>query len=61
MVELDTWHRRNADAISMLISIYKTRDVFVKAFQSMFADRLLALGDYDTEKEASELGEIHWY
>ncbi|KAI9595592.1 hypothetical protein BDF19DRAFT_440956 [Syncephalis fuscata] len=52
---LDTLHRRNADAISMLISIYKTRDVFVKAFQAMFAERLLAIDDYDTEKEIRNL------
>ncbi|RKP25090.1 hypothetical protein SYNPS1DRAFT_16159, partial [Syncephalis pseudoplumigaleata] len=52
---LDTLHRRNADAISMLISIYKTRDVFVKAFQAMFAERLLTIDDYDTEKEFRNL------
>ncbi|KAI8055118.1 hypothetical protein BDF22DRAFT_675531 [Syncephalis plumigaleata] len=48
---LDTLHRRNADAISMLIN----RDVFVKAFQAMFAERLLAIDDYDTEKEIRNL------
>ncbi|RKP08253.1 hypothetical protein THASP1DRAFT_15889 [Thamnocephalis sphaerospora] len=53
--KLNTWKRRNADAISMLISIYRTRDVFIKAFQTMFADRLLAITDYDTDKEVRNL------
>lgn len=35
----------------MLVSIYDTKDVFIKELQVMLAQRLLALHDYALEKE----------
>lgn len=35
----------------MLVNIYDTKDVFIKEFQILLADRLLAVSDYDTERE----------
>ncbi|KAK9701972.1 Anaphase-promoting complex subunit 2 [Basidiobolus ranarum] len=46
---------RNADIISMLVNIYDTRDVFVKEFQTLLADRLLSVQEYDTEREVRHL------
>ncbi|ORY03191.1 hypothetical protein K493DRAFT_207320, partial [Basidiobolus meristosporus CBS 931.73] len=46
---------RNADIISMLVNIYDTKDVFVKEFQTLLADRLLSVQEYDTEREIRHL------
>ncbi|KAJ3093051.1 Anaphase-promoting complex subunit 2 [Quaeritorhiza haematococci] len=43
--------QRASDIFGTLINIYETKDVFVKEFQMLLADRLLALTDYNTEKE----------
>ncbi|RUS22247.1 hypothetical protein BC937DRAFT_89906 [Endogone sp. FLAS-F59071] len=47
--------KRSADIISMLVNIYDTKDVFIKEFQILLADRLLAVSDYDTEREIRNL------
>ena len=48
--------RKSADIISKLVNIYGTKEVFVKEYQTVLADRLLSnLKDYDTEKEVSSL------
>ncbi|KAL7414537.1 hypothetical protein BDY24DRAFT_360993 [Mrakia frigida] len=40
-----------SDIISTLVSIYDTRDVIVKELQILLAQKLLAVRDYDLEKE----------
>jgi hypothetical protein len=40
------------DIISMLVSIYGSKEMFVSEYRSMLAERLLALSDFATEKEA---------
>ena len=42
-----------SDIISTLVSIYDTRDVIVKELQILLAQKLLAVRDYDLEKEVS--------
>lgn len=42
-----------SDIISTLVSIYDTRDVIVKELQILLAQKLLAVKDYDLEKEVS--------
>ena len=37
--------------IQLLVSIYDTKDVFVKELQVLLAQRLLAIRDYALEKE----------
>jgi anaphase-promoting complex subunit 2 len=39
----------------MLISIYGSQAVFMQEYQLMLAERLLAKGDYDCEKEIRTL------
>ncbi|RUS32149.1 hypothetical protein BC938DRAFT_476169 [Jimgerdemannia flammicorona] len=47
--------KHSADIISMLVNIYDTKDVFIKEFQVLLADRLMAVADYDTEREVRNL------
>lgn len=47
-----------SDIISTLVSIYDTRDVIVKELQILLAQKLLAVRDYDLEKEVSLLTSI---
>ncbi|KAK4057900.1 hypothetical protein OIO90_001119 [Microbotryomycetes sp. JL221] len=42
---------RGSDIIQMLVSIYDTKDVFIKELQVLLAQRLLAVKDYSLEKE----------
>lgn len=37
----------------MLVSIYDTKDVFIKELQVLLAQRLLAIRDYAIEKDVS--------
>lgn len=49
--------------IQLLVSIYDTKDVFVKELQVLLAQRLLAIRDYALEKEVrlkSILGVLTW-
>ena len=50
------------DIVSMLISIYGTQAVFMQEYQLMLAERLLAKGEYDCEREIRtlELLKIRW-
>lgn len=40
-----------SDIVSTLVSIYESRDVIVKELQILLAQKLLAVKDYDLEKE----------
>ncbi|GAA5893198.1 anaphase promoting complex subunit 2 [Sporobolomyces salmoneus] len=42
---------RGADVIQLLVSIYDTKEVFVKELQVLLAQRLLLIRDYSFEKE----------
>ena len=42
---------RGSDIIQLLVSIYDSKDVFVKELQVLLAQRLLAIKDYSLEKE----------
>lgn len=42
---------KGADVIQLLVSIYDTKDVFVKELQVLLAQRLLAIRDYALEAE----------
>ncbi|GJN89751.1 hypothetical protein Rhopal_002740-T1 [Rhodotorula paludigena] len=46
---------KGADVIQLLVSIYDTKDVFVKELQVLLAQRLLAIRDYALEKEVQNL------
>eukprot|EP00891_Asterochloris_glomerata_P007911 jgi/Astpho2/7911/Aster-06390 len=66
---IDRWHpdpvdanpqrsqqsRRNSDTIGMLIGIYGSKDLFIKEYRAMLADRLLAKTDYDCDREIRTL------
>ena len=43
--------RRSFDIISMLVNIYGSKDMFVKEYETLLADRLLASCSYDIQKE----------
>ncbi len=40
------------DIIKMIVNIYGSDDLFVSEYKSMLASRLLALTDFNTDKEA---------
>lgn len=40
-----------SDIVSTLVSIYDSQDVIVKELQNLLAQKLLAVRDYDLEKE----------
>lgn len=44
---------KGADVIQLLVSIYDTKDVFIKELQVLLAQRLLAIRDYALEQEVS--------
>ncbi|KAK4055575.1 hypothetical protein OIV83_000121 [Microbotryomycetes sp. JL201] len=46
---------KGSDIIQMLVSIYDTKDVFIKELQVMLAQRLLAIKDYSLEKEMNNV------
>ncbi|KAJ2820437.1 Anaphase-promoting complex subunit 2, partial [Coemansia furcata] len=50
-----TAQRRDADVLSLLVSIYETKDVFVQEFERHLAQRLLACSDYSTEREIRQV------
>ncbi|KAL0280099.1 UNVERIFIED_CONTAM: hypothetical protein PYX00_001488 [Menopon gallinae] len=43
--------RRTSDVISMLVNVYGSKDLFVKEYTTLLAERLLSSWNYDTEKE----------
>ena len=46
---------RGADIISMLVNIYGSKDMFVKEYQTLLAERILAQFNFDTEREVRYL------
>lgn len=44
---------KSADIIQLLVSIYDTKDVFIKELQVLLAQRLLAIKDYELDREVS--------
>lgn len=42
---------KGSDVIQLLVSIYDTKDVFVKELQVLLAQRLLLIKDYALERE----------
>lgn len=44
---------KGSDIIQLLVSIYDSKDVFIKELQVLLAQRLLAIKDYALEKEVS--------
>ncbi|BGP31162.1 hypothetical protein JCM10296v2_002926 [Rhodotorula toruloides] len=46
---------KGADVIQLLVSIYDTKDVFVKELQVLLAQRLLAIQDYAFEREVKNI------
>ncbi|GAA5975169.1 hypothetical protein JCM11641_004375 [Rhodosporidiobolus odoratus] len=49
---------RGADIIQLLVSIYDTKDVFVKELQVLLAQRLLAIKDYGLEEEVNTISTL---
>ncbi|GAA5823647.1 hypothetical protein JCM11251_000710 [Rhodosporidiobolus azoricus] len=49
---------RGADILQLLVSIYDTKDVFVKELQVLLAQRLLAIKDYNLEAEIKNLNTL---
>jgi anaphase-promoting complex subunit 2 len=43
--------KKTNDIIQMLVSIYDSRDVFIKEFQVLLAHSLLAIKDYNAERQ----------
>ena len=44
-----------ADVTSMLITIYGSKELFVSEYQSLLADRLLALTDFEVTREIKHI------
>lgn len=42
---------KSSDIIQLLVSIYDSKDVFIKELQVLLAQRLLAIKNYDLEAE----------
>lgn len=47
--------RRSADIISMLVNIYGSRELFVNAYRTLLADRILTASTFDLDKERRHL------
>jgi hypothetical protein len=50
---LDFRKNKNLDVLQTLLSIYDSKDLFVKELQVLLAQRLLAVRDYDLDREVS--------
>ncbi|KAI8324365.1 hypothetical protein GQ54DRAFT_238790, partial [Martensiomyces pterosporus] len=50
-----TAQRRDADVLSLLVSIYDSKDVFVQEFEKHLEQRLLSCMDYNTEREIRQV------
>lgn len=48
---LDFRSSKGSDILQMLVSIYDSKDLFVKELQILLAQRLLAVRDYDLDRE----------
>lgn len=47
--------QHSADIMATLVSIYDTKEVFIREFQTLLADRLLSVRGYDTNREVHNL------
>lgn len=47
----DKRRHRTQDTISTLVNIYGSSELFVNEYRTLLADRLLAITDYDVDKE----------
>jgi len=47
--------RRSADIISMLVNIYGSKELFVNAYRTLLADRILTASTFDLDKERRHL------
>lgn len=47
--------RRTSDIISMLVNIYGSKDMFVKEYRSLLADRILNQFNYEIHREVRYL------
>lgn len=54
-MNLDFRKSKGADVIQLLVSIYDSKEVFVKELQVLLAQRLLVIRDYSFDKEVSSL------
>ncbi|ORX66771.1 hypothetical protein DL89DRAFT_269815 [Linderina pennispora] len=50
-----TAQRRDADVLSLLVSIFDTKDVFVEEFEKHLAHQLLLCADYETQREIKQV------
>ncbi|GAA5882042.1 hypothetical protein JCM16303_005574 [Sporobolomyces ruberrimus] len=55
---LDFRKSKGADVIQLLVSIYDTKEVFVKELQVLLAQRLLVIRDYSFEKEIKNVATL---
>lgn len=44
--------RRSSDIISLLVSIYGSKDIFINEYRDVLADRLLHQHNYNTARSA---------
>lgn len=51
MTKSSSRSRRTGDITSMLITIYGSKELFVNEYRSLLSERLLALTDYNVDKE----------
>jgi anaphase-promoting complex subunit 2 len=51
LMEGGSENHRAADILSLLLGIYGTKDVFVKEYTSMLAEKLFAITDFNTDKQ----------
>lgn len=56
---IDFRTNKPSDVISTLVSIYDSKDLFVKELQVLLAQRLLAITDGNFEKEVKDLSLAH--
>jgi len=52
---LPSRQRRAQDAVSLLVGIYGSKEMFIKEYKEMLADRLLGNPSYSTEREMQNL------
>ncbi|KAG0045195.1 Anaphase-promoting complex subunit 2 [Gryganskiella cystojenkinii] len=53
--DLSTARRRMTDIISVLVSIYKSNDLFIEEFQNHLSTRLLQATDFNVDREIQQL------
>lgn len=53
LFDVDFRKSKGSDIIQSLVSIYDTKDVFIKELQVRLAQQLLAIRDYSLQREVS--------